>query len=322
MLSPSTTMRGTCGTVDRAGATGALDTSFRSSGWRSGLVERPQETAASTRKGTSKRYNLSILLSYTPVGGHHRLSTGAGARASGARTRPARRGGPRAHAGAESIRPQARGRSRPALHAGRSVAARRRYRAGNRRSGPAAGNGRYLALVHSRSGTVLAQGGRIEEASASFRQAERLAAAAQAHDVLGIICNNQANVALIQHRHEHALALSERSAALEEQIGPGRGLALCLATLGQILVHVGQLERAEKVLHRALQVRSPSQFHEITGAVFDSLAQIALTRGGYESAGDYLRQAGEAYGGYGAQTSKWYEWSIRVLEAKLAARRR
>ena len=109
--------------------------------------------------------------------------------------------------------------------------------------------------------------------------------------------------------------------ALQEQIGPGRGLAISLATLGQILVRLGQLERAEKVLHRALQVPSQIQFHEITGAVFDTLAQIALMRGGYESAGDYLRKAGEAYGGYGAQTSLWYEWSIRVLEAKLATRR-
>jgi hydrogenase-4 transcriptional activator len=185
----------------------------------------------------------------------------------------------------------------------------------------AAGNRRYLALVHSLSGVVLAQGGRIEEATAALRQAERLASAVQAQDVLGIICNNQANVALIQHRHEQALALAEHSAALQEQIGPGRGQAISLATLGQILVRLGQLERAEEVLHRALQVRSPNQFHEITGAVFDSLAQIALMRGGYESAGEYLRKAGEAYGGYGAQTSQWYEWSIRVLEAKLAARR-
>jgi len=68
-------------------------------------------------------------------------------------------------------------------------------------------------------------------------------------------------------------------------------------------------------------MRGANQFHEITGAVFDSLAQIALMRGGYEDAGDYLRQAGDAYGNYGAQTSQWYEWSIRVLEAKLAARR-
>ena len=146
----------------------------------------------------------------------------------------------------------------------------------------AAGNRRYLALLHSLSGVVLAQGGRIEEAMAALRQAERLAAAVQAQDVLGIICNNQANVALIQHRHEQALTLAERSAALQEQIGPGRGLAISLATLGQILVRLGELERAEEVLHRALQVRRPIQFHEITGAVFDTLAQIALMRGGYE----------------------------------------
>ena len=63
------------------------------------------------------------------------------------------------------------------------------------------------------------------------------------------------------------------------------------------------------------------QFNEITGAVYDTLAQIAFIRGGYESADDYLSQAGEAYGSYGAQTGLWYEWSIRVLQAKLAARR-
>jgi DNA-binding NtrC family response regulator/tetratricopeptide (TPR) repeat protein len=185
----------------------------------------------------------------------------------------------------------------------------------------AAGNRRYLALLHSLSGVVLAQGGRIEEAIAALQQAERLAASVQAHDVLSIISNNQANVALIQHRHDQALALAERSAALQEQNGPGRGRAISLATLGQILVRLGKLERGEKVLHRALEARGQTQFNEITGAVYDTLAQIALMRGAYESAGDYLRQAGEAYGSYGAQTGLWYEWSIRVLEAKLAARR-
>ncbi len=110
-------------------------------------------------------------------------------------------------------------------------------------------------MLHSLSGVVLAQGGRIEEAMAALRQAERLAASVHAQDVLGIISNNQANVALIQHRHEQALALAERSAALQEQNGPGRGLAISLATLGQILVRVGKLERAEKVLLRALESR-------------------------------------------------------------------
>ena len=185
----------------------------------------------------------------------------------------------------------------------------------------AAGNRRYLAMLHSLTGIVLAQSGRIEESIASLHQAERLATAVGAKDVLGIICNNQANVAMLQHRHDQALALSERGAALQEEIGPGRGMAISLATLGQILVRLGRLDRAEEVLHRTLQIRSSVQFHEITGAVFDSLAQIALVRGEFESAGDYLRKAGEAYGGYGALTSQWYEWSIRVLEAKLATKR-
>ncbi len=185
----------------------------------------------------------------------------------------------------------------------------------------AAGNRRYLALLHSLSGVVLAQNGRIEEATAAMRQAERLAASVQAQDVLGIICNNQANVALLQYRNEQAVMLSERSVALQEQNGPGRGLALSLATLGQILVHLGKLERAEKVLLRALEARGQTQFNEITGAVYDSLAQIAFMRGDYEETSDYLRKAGDAYGSYGAQTGPWYEWSIRVLEAKLAARR-
>ena len=107
----------------------------------------------------------------------------------------------------------------------------------------AAGNRRYLAILHSLSGAVLAQAGRFEEAIAALKHAERLAAAVQAQDVLGIISNNQANVALLQHRHDQALALAEQSTALQEHIGPGRGLSISLATLGQILVRLGQLGR-------------------------------------------------------------------------------
>ena len=44
-------------------------------------------------------------------------------------------------------------------------------------------------------------------------------------------------------------------------------------------------------------------------------------RGSYERAGDYLRQASEAYGAHGTQTMRWYEWSLKVLGVKLAIRR-
>ena len=73
----------------------------------------------------------------------------------------------------------------------------------------AAGDRRHLAMVHSLSGITLAQEGRLDEAMGALRQAERLALMVDAGDVLATVCGNQANVALMQHRHEQALALAE-----------------------------------------------------------------------------------------------------------------
>ena len=121
----------------------------------------------------------------------------------------------------------------------------------------AVGDRRNLALVHSLSGSALAQTGRWDEALTAYRQAERLATTVQAEDVLAIVCGNQANVAMMRHRYEQALTLAERSVGLHEQFPPGHGLAVALATLGQICIHLGQLTRAERALQRALEVRRP-----------------------------------------------------------------
>jgi len=182
----------------------------------------------------------------------------------------------------------------------------------------AAGDQRSLALVHSLSGVTLAQEGRLDEAMAALRQAERLALLVRAGDVVATVCGNQANVAMMQHRHDQALALAERSVELQEESGTPHGLGIALASLGQISVRLGNLRRAEQVLNRALDVRSPMQFmRETTGAVFDTLAQIHLIRGDYEEAGRCLQRSREAYG----DASRWYHWSVRTLEARVALRR-
>ena len=184
----------------------------------------------------------------------------------------------------------------------------------------AAGDRRHLAMVHSLSGVTLAQEGRLDESIAALRQAERLAVIVEAGDVLATVCGNQANVALMQHRHEQALALAERSVDLQEQAGTPHGLGVALASLGQICVRVGNLKRAEDALNRALDVRSPLHFmRETTGAVFDTLAQIHLIRGEHEQASRCLLKAREAYGETVA--SRWYQWSVRALEARVALRR-
>jgi DNA-binding NtrC family response regulator/tetratricopeptide (TPR) repeat protein len=185
----------------------------------------------------------------------------------------------------------------------------------------AAGDGRHLALVHSLTGVTLAQDSRLDEAMAALRHAERLALMVHAHDVLAIVCGNQANVAMMQHRHDQALALAERSVELQEESGTPHGLGIALASLGQISVRLGNLGRAEQVLNRALDVRSPLQFmRETTGAVFDTLAQIHLIRGNHEEAGRCLQRSREAYGESGAHSHRWYQWSVRVLEGRVALR--
>ena len=186
----------------------------------------------------------------------------------------------------------------------------------------AAGDKRHLAMVHSLLGVTLAQEGRLDEAMAALRHAERLAVLVEAGDVLATVCGNQANVALMQHRHDQALALAERSVELQEQAGTPHGLGVALASLGQICVRLGSLKRAEEALNRALDVRSPLPFmRETTGAVFDTLAQIHLIRGEYDAADRCLQKARDAYGEYGTQASRWYQWSLQVLEARLALRR-
>jgi DNA-binding NtrC family response regulator/tetratricopeptide (TPR) repeat protein len=182
----------------------------------------------------------------------------------------------------------------------------------------AAGDLRNLALVHSLSGVTHAQEGRLEEAMAALSQAERLALMVRAGDVVAIVCGNQANVAMMQHRHDQALALAERSVELQEESGTPHGLGIALASLGQISVRLGSLRRAEQALNRALDVRSPLQFmRETTGAVFDTLAQIHLVRGHHEDASRALQRSREAYG----DSSRWYQWSVQALEARLALRR-
>ena len=182
----------------------------------------------------------------------------------------------------------------------------------------AAGDRRNLALVHSLSGVTLAQEGRLDEAMAALRQAERLALMVRAGDVEATVCGNQANVAMMQHRHDQALSLAERSVELQEESGTPHGLGIALASLGQISVRLGNLRRAEQALNRALDVRSPLQFmRETTGAVFDTLAQIHLVRGNHEEASRCLQRSREAYG----DSSRWYQWSVHTLEARLALRR-
>lgn len=187
----------------------------------------------------------------------------------------------------------------------------------------AAGDRRNLAHVRSMSGVMLGQQGRYDDAVTALRNAERLASAAGADDVLALSYLNQASVAQLRRRYDHAIALAERAVGLLDQLDQPHRLAAALATLGQAYVKVGQLDAAEATLRRALELRGHSSqlhAHEARGAIYDTLAQIALMRGDYEAAADALGRAADVFGQFGRGSSRWYEWSIRAITARLASR--
>ena len=377
----------------------------RPEGGGSGAEPRRRKSPQAQGSKGEREPISSILLSYTAVGGHHRLSAGAGARTCGPRARPPCRRSWGTHAGPQVVRAETRRRTRTAMHARRSVASGRRRRAGasailgrppdalarrlaaraavgdlaparphrlcqgrsvarHRAARPRAPLRRAGARFRShrpgslRAGAVLQAGRRHGDRPRAHRQGRVCAARRRrppppraASTRSRASCSRRAGAideaidraapggaardggAGRRRARHHLQQPGERradsstvtirrsrspSAAWRCRSRSARDTASPLRSprSARFCVRLGELERAEKVLHRALEVRSPIQFHEMTGAVFDTLAQIALMRGDYESAGDYLRQAGEAYGGYGAQTSQWYEWSMRVLEAQ------
>ena len=135
----------------------------------------------------------------------------------------------------------------------------------------------------------------------AFGQAERLATAIRADDVLASTAHNRANPGAddaparrgARHSPSAASRCTRRSAAATAWPSASRRSA-------RSTCRSATWTAPSTTLNRALEVRSPIKFHETTGAVFDTLAQIHLMRGNYDRASEYLRQAGEAYGAQGA----------------------
>ena len=233
-----------------------------------------------------------------------------GARAQAGRARPRL---PRDRPG--PLRARAAATARSATRRSSASTSPRRHR----RCTPPATCGN-LALVHSLSGVTLAQDGRLDEAMAALRQAERLALMVHAGDVVATVCGNQANVAMMQHRHDQALALAERSVELQEESGTPHGLGhrAGLARPDQRAARqpaprrAGAQPRARRAQPAAVHARDDRR------GVRHARADSPDSR---QPRGRQPLPAAIARGLRRYAHSRWYQWSVRVLEARVALRR-
>ena len=220
-------------------------------------------------------------------------------------------------------------RHRPgAFELGALLQAGRRHRAhaaSTSAGGVGAARGRRSAQPGARA-LAVGQRARADRAattkrSPALRQAERLATAVSADDVLAIVCGNQANVAMMRHRYEQALALAERSVALHEQFRRATAWRWRSRRSGRSASDLGALRARRSVLHRALEVRRPLLFHETTGAIFDSLAQIHLMRGDYDQAASTCARPAKRTAPTARRRRRGTTGRCALLEARLALRR-
>ena len=128
----------------------------------------------------------------------------------------------------------------------------------------AAGDRRHLALVHSLSG--ISRAARALRGHGPLRQAERLAFRPT---MLATVCGNQANVLML------GTATNRRSRWRSKPSHEAHGSSHGRGRPGDAQPDLRpRRSRARRTRCRALDVRSHIQFHETTGAVFDTLAQI------------------------------------------------
>ena len=158
---------------------------------------------------------------------------------------------------------------------------------------------------------MFAQQGRYDDATAALRNAERLATALGAEDVLALTYMNQAAVAQLRRRYDQAIALAERAVALQDHIGQPHRLAESLATLGQVYVKLGRLDPADEALQRALATAPATRAPEITGAVLrhpgPDRADARRLRARRRLAHPRRRRLRRLR----PADQPWYEWSVR-----------
>ena len=159
----------------------------------------------------------------------------------------------------------------------------------------AAGDRRHMALLHSLAGTSLAQAGPVRrgDGGTAAGRAPRHVDPRRRRPGHGVRQPGQRRDDAPPARAGPRARRAQRGHSRTQRIAarPGRRPRDARPDLR---ARRQPRSRAEQVLHRALDVRSPVQFHETTGAVFDSLAQIHLIRGEYDEAEQDLRAGGRS----------------------------
>ena len=170
------------------------------------------------------------------------------------------------------------------------------------------GDWRGLAEAYFGLATADLQEGRYEEALDNFGQALKLVGDHPASFLLGKIYSNMAGACWFLKRPLEGIRYLEEAIGYYERTDHKNNAANGYNNLGLNLVLVGQWERAQKALERALSIVSESGDRAEVPMILDSLGELRTLRGDLDKGHAYLERAVELATEKG---NKWYEGQSR-----------
>ena len=174
------------------------------------------------------------------------------------------------------------------------------------------GDWRGLAEAYYAVGLAELFEGDYEPSLGHLEQAQKLVGDRHAPYLLGKIHTNMAGVCIFLKRSHDGIAHLEKAISFYERTEhKANAVDGCYNNLGVHLTLIGEWERAQKALERALALASEADAKGRVPMILDSLGELLLLRGDLQEAQSYLERAVALAG---EQVNKWYSGqALRTL---------
>lgn len=171
------------------------------------------------------------------------------------------------------------------------------------------GDWRGLAEAYFGLGIADVQEGQHEASLENFGQALKLVGDHPASYLLGKIYSNMAGACWFQKRPQEGIRYLEKAIGYYERTDHKKLAADAYNNLGINLVLIGQWDRAQEALERALSIATETDERAAqVPMILDSLGELRMLRGDFEEACAYLDRAVTLSAENG---NKWYEGQAR-----------
>ncbi|MCA1615780.1 MAG: sigma 54-interacting transcriptional regulator [Acidobacteria bacterium] len=174
------------------------------------------------------------------------------------------------------------------------------------------GDWRGLAEAYYAVGLAELFEGDYEPALGHLEQAQKLVGDRHAPYLLGKIHTNMAGVCIFLKRpHDGIAHLEQAISHYEGTEHKANAVDGCYNNLGVLLTLIGEWERAQQALERALALATDADARGRVPMILDSLGELLLLRGDLQGAQSYLERAVALAG---EQVNKWYSGqALRTL---------